>query len=78
MQVPTKAPDAANQHIPKELKDLVRMSKRDNFMIRGDIMWMCWQPAGAGPAPQRVNSVSSGAMLLMVTIAGASLLGHPF
>lgn len=45
-------------------------------MQRGNLIWACWQPCGAGAKPARVHSISSGAMLFMVTPQGARNLNH--
>ena len=63
-ELPTKAGAADYDNIAPEVKDLVRMSKKAHIVGRGHLMWMCWQPCGAGSKPFRVNSISSGAMPL--------------
>ena len=77
-ELPTKASAADYDNLAPEVKDLVRMSKKAHMVGRGHLMWMCWQPCGAGSKPQRTNSISSGTMLLMVTPRGAGILHRLF
>ena len=47
-ELPMKGSATDFDNISPEVKDLVRMSKKANMVGRGDLMWMCWQPCGAG------------------------------
>ena len=53
------------------LVDLVRTATCANRNGVGDLIWATWQPAGKGIKAARVTSISSGAMFLMLTPAGA-------
>ena len=73
-EIPTKGDAASFDNIPKEVKDLVKISVKAKACGRGDVVWLCWQPCGANDTPQRVDRISSGTMLLLVTPAGARML----
>jgi hypothetical protein len=77
-ELPMKGSATDFDNISPEVKDLVRMSKKAHMVGRGNLMWMCWQPCGARKKPLRVNSISSGTMLLMVTPRGAGMLHQLF
>ena len=70
-QVPGKAPSSAFKRPSKRVIDLVRMSICAHRAHRGDIVWACWQPGGAGKEIGDVRRVNSGAMLLMLNPRGA-------
>ena len=77
-QLPTKAAAQDFAKPSRHLEDCVRFSKRAKELGRGDIMWMCWQPAGAGEKPARKNSIRSGAMFLMLSQEGVRALDDGF
>ena len=73
-EIPNKGDAASFDNTPKEVKDLVRISVKAKACGRGDVVWLCWQPCGANDTPQRVDRISSGTMLVLVTPAGARML----
>lgn len=76
-EVPTQAGARTWQAgAPQEICDLVRLSAKASKVNRGDIMWCCWQPCGAGSKPHRATAISSGAMLIMCTPWGADTLAQ--
>ena len=77
-QLPTKGGAQDFTKPSRHLVDCVKFAKRAKELGRGDIMWMCWQPANAGAKPHRVNSISSGAMFLMFSQRGARALDDGF
>ena len=74
-QVPTKAKSSDFDRPTKPLRDLVKMSILAHREQRGDIIWACWQPGGAGVAIKDIRRINSGAMLIMVTPDGADKIG---
>ena len=58
--------------------DLVKYATSAAKLGRGHIMWMCWQPCGAGEKPTRMSSPRSGSQLLMLSKPGAIHLGNGF
>ena len=72
--VPKKPSDADASNPAREVVDLARVSKLAAQVNRGDLLWATLQPCGAGCKPARVNSISSGAVFLMVTQSGAETL----
>ena len=77
-ELPKKGASADYDYIQPEVEDLVRISKKAHSVGRGELVWMCWQPAGAGTKPARVNSISSGLMMVMMTRKGADGLQKLF
>ena len=75
-QVPTKAKSSDFANPTKHLRDLVKMSIMAHRRNRGDIIWACWQPGGAGVAIGDVRRINSGTMLIMVTPNGADKIGE--
>ena len=80
-QVPNKPGDADFRETSPYVQDLVRMSVLAHRAERGNIIWTCWRPGGAGARIGDVRRVNSGAMLLMMTPRGAAeialALVHP-
>ena len=72
--IPAQAPASAFQHPTDELCDLVAMCGQAHRAGRGHVIWLCWQPGGAGYKPARTGSIKSGAMLMAVSHHGAQQL----
>ena len=66
------------EHEGGRIYDLVKYATAAHRQFRGNIMWTCWQPCGAGQKPTRVSHPRSGSMLLMLSVTGAGLLKQAF
>ena len=53
------------------LHDIMKYATHAHREKVGDVVWMCWQPGGAGSKPKRTASPSSGSMFIMMTVNGA-------
>jgi hypothetical protein len=49
------------------VEELAKYATAAHRSQRGNIIWMCWQPGGAGSKPSRVSSPSSGTTLVMLS-----------
>jgi hypothetical protein len=57
-----------------KLHDIMKYATQAHRSRVGDVVWMCWQPGGAGSKPRRTESPSSGSMFIMMTVNGAQLV----
>ena len=70
--------NAVDEHMASRVYDLVKYATSAHRLGHGNIMWMCWQPCGAGEKPTRVSSPRSGSMLVMLSKRGAQHLKAGF
>ena len=75
-QIPGKAPSQDFKTPSTRIVDLVRMSIKAHRARRGDIVWTCWQPGGAGVEIGDIRRVNSGAMLIMLNPRGADAIAQ--
>ena len=75
-EIPHKAKSKAFATPKQKIVDLVKMSILAHRCGRGNIVWACWQPGGAGSEIRNIKRVNSGTMLVMLNRVGANTLSQ--
>lgn len=75
---PRKSTHGRTSENSKVLEDIVSICTKASRFGKGEIVWLCWQPAQDDKSVTRKASIRSGAMMIAVDVFGARRLSAAF